>query len=86
MRYLIVQSDTGHGLNSGFYLAKPSAHCKSFFAARLADLSKRSAGSAPANGGSMNSVLRHTISGAQVRPTLNETLFPNGKMWWEWGK
>lgn len=86
--HLIVQSDTGHGLNSGFYLAKPSATCKSFFAAWLADLSKRSAGSAPANEqDSMNSVLRHTISGAQVRPhVLNETLFPNGKMWWEWGK
>lgn len=86
--HLIIQSDTGHGLNSGFYLARPASISKQLFGAWLTDLAKRAAGHGTANEqDSLNSVLRHTATGAHVRPhVLNETLFPNGKMWWEWGK
>jgi hypothetical protein len=81
---MLFQTDSGHGLNGGFYVARPSSRTLGFFAAWLADLAAKAAARAGfEEQHSLNRALRTNGKALQLRwAGLNESRFPNGKLWW----
>lgn len=85
---MLFQTDSGHGVNGGFYVARPTERTLRLFAAWLADLAAKAA----ARKGfeeqhSLNRVLRINGTALQLRRRgLNESRFPNGKVWWTWSR
>lgn len=80
---LLLQGDTAAGLNSGFYLARPSERASAFFSVWLTDLENRGASGVNVDEQrSLNHVLRSKSANYHVR-VLNQTLYPNGRLWFD---
>lgn len=71
---LLVQTDSGQGKNSGFYLARPSPTTQQFFAEWILQVSQ-----GKNEQHALNSVAKRTRIYSRH---LNASLFPNGKYWW----
>ena len=71
---LLVQTDSGQGKNSGFYLARPSPTTQELFAEWIMQVSK-----GKNEQHALNSVARRIRIYSR---DLNASLFPNGKYWW----
>ena len=85
---MLFQPDTGHGVNGGFYVARPTPRVLTLFEAWLADLAlKATARKGFEEQHSLNRALR--VNGTRLRlvtRALDKRRFPNGKLWWEWSR
>ena len=75
---LLVQTDSGQGKNSGFYLARPSPTTQEFFAEWILKVSQ-----GKNEQHALNSVAKHIRIYSR---DLNASLFPNGRFWWTFGR
>ena len=85
---IIFQGEQAHGLNSGFFLVRPTAASNEFLAAWLDRLE------AQASNGTRGIDEQHAFNSALIRlkvkgsnityGVLEDDQFPNGKIWWQY--